>query len=226
MLRGFASLSSLQLWTLFSSGKTTPSFYTWDVKEISHVDTPQGYGVKQIYLKQCKGLNASHLLRLVNLGWLGLDLQSWFSYFSSRAERHSWWSQNKAYSWKRFKQMSFVWHLYWSILVTTAGLAQKNLALSLMVGWVGLKENTPIFHLSSKVCPQICQCWCDTTGGNRSTDQAVKLLSMLCILSYFKLGPAHFILALAPTFSIPPEKWWILPMRGKHFGFLRSACIW
>lgn len=107
VLQGFASLSSHCSWTLFSSGKATPSFHTWDVKEISHVDTPQGYGVRQIYLKQCKGLNASHLLRLINLGWLGLDLQSWFSYFSSRAERHSWWSQNKAYSWRRFKQMFF-----------------------------------------------------------------------------------------------------------------------
>lgn len=68
-------LSAHCSWTLFSSGKTTPSFHTWDVKEISHVDSPQGYGVRQIYLKHCKGLNASHLLRLVNLGWLVLDLR-------------------------------------------------------------------------------------------------------------------------------------------------------
>lgn len=105
-------LSAHCSWMLFSSGKTTPSFHTWDVKKISHLDSPQGYGVRQIYLKQSKALNASHLLKLVNLEWLGLGLQSWFSFFSSRAERHSWWSQNKAYSWKRFKQMFFVWHLY------------------------------------------------------------------------------------------------------------------
>lgn len=217
-------LSAHCSWTLFSSGKTTPSFHTWDVKEISHVDCPQGCGFRQIYLKQCKGLNASHVLRLVSLGRLGLDLESWFSSFSSRAERHSWWSQNEAYSWKRFKQMFFVWHLYGPSWLLQLGWHRKSWAVSLMVEWVGLNENTPIFDLSSRVCPQICEHWCDNTGGK--TDQALKLLFMLCMYFYFKLGGTHFILALAPTFSFPLEKWWILLIRGKHFGFLRPAYIW
>lgn len=134
-------LSAHCSWTLFSSGKSTPSFHTWDVKEISHLDSAQGCGVRQIYLKQSKGLNASHLLRLVNLGWLGLGLQSWFSCFSSRAEKHSWWSQNKTYSWKRFKQMVFFWHLCGPHWLLKLGWHRKTWAVSLMVGWVGLNEN-------------------------------------------------------------------------------------
>lgn len=148
-------LSAHCSWTLFSSGKTTPSFHTWDVKEISHVDSPQGYGVRQIYLKHCKGLNASHLLRLVNLGWLVLDLPSLFCYFSSRAERHSWWSQNKAYSWKRFKQLVFVWHLYGPHWLLQVGWHRKTWAVSLTVGWIGLNKNTPIFNLNSSLSPDM-----------------------------------------------------------------------
>lgn len=166
-------LSAHCSWT-FSSGKSTPSFHTWDVKEISHLHSPQGCGVRQIYLKQSKGLNASHLLRLVNLGWLELGLQSWFSYFSSRAEKHSWWSQNKTYSWKRFKQMVFFWHLCGPHWLLKLGWHRKIWAVSLMVGWVGLNENTPIFNLSSRVCTQICQHWRDGTGGNRSTNQTFR----------------------------------------------------
>lgn len=194
-------LSAHCSWTLFSSGKSTPSFHTWDVKGISHVVSPQGCGFRQIYLKQCKELNASHLLRLISLGWLGLDLQSCFSYFSSRAQRHSWWSQNKAYSWKKFKQLVFFWHLYGPSWLLQLGWHRKTCAMSLMVGWVGPNEDTPIFNRSSRVCPLICQHRWDNTGGNQTTDWALKLFFVLCIYCYFKLGaltsswlwPLHFL---------------------------------
>lgn len=171
------------------------------MKGISHVHSPQGCGFSQIYLKQCKELNVSRLLRLISLGWLGLDLQSRFSYFSSRAQRHSWWSQNKAYSWKKFKQLVFFWHLYGPSWLLQLGWHRKTCAMSLMVGWVGPNEDTPIFNQSSRVCPLICQHRWDNTGGNQTTDWALKLFFVLCIYCYFKLGaltsswlwPLHFL---------------------------------